>query len=63
MIKISNKAECTGCAACYSACPEECIEMEIDEEGFKYPVVDEKHQYIIFVEGFRDCISVPSANL
>ena len=42
MIKISNKAECTGCAACYSACPEECIEMDIDEEGFKYPVVDEK---------------------
>lgn len=29
---------CTGCSACYAACPVKCIRMELDEEGFLYPV-------------------------
>lgn len=32
-----NKINCTGCAACYSACPVHCISMRRDEEGFLYP--------------------------
>lgn len=32
-----HKKNCTGCSACYSACPLNCIEMKRDEEGFLYP--------------------------
>lgn len=31
---------CTGCAACFSACPKACIQMEADSEGFLRPVID-----------------------
>ena len=31
---------CSGCGACASSCPHNCIEMEPDNEGFRYPVVD-----------------------
>jgi len=34
---------CTGCAACYNACPKNCITMQEDNEGFIYPVVDNNH--------------------
>ena len=40
MIEINNKAECSGCTACYSVCSHNAIEMKSDEEGFKYPKVD-----------------------
>ena len=40
MITISDKSQCTGCSACYSACPKHCIAMEPDKEGFVYPVVN-----------------------
>ncbi len=40
MIQIIDKKECTGCTACYSACPAGCIRMVPDEEGFLYPSVD-----------------------
>lgn len=33
-----SKGECTGCSACMAACPIDCITMQIDEEGFWYPV-------------------------
>ena len=36
------KSECTGCCACFSICPVRCIEMIEDNEGFQYPVIDEK---------------------
>ena len=31
---------CTGCGACASICPVECIEMGYNKEGFYYPSVD-----------------------
>lgn len=38
MLKFNpNKSNCSGCAACYSACPIHCIAMLPDEEGFLYP--------------------------
>ena len=32
--------QCSGCTACYSACPTNAITMSTDEEGFLYPVID-----------------------
>lgn len=40
MISIIDKKRCSGCGACYSVCPKKCINMESDEEGFLYPVVN-----------------------
>jgi coenzyme F420-reducing hydrogenase beta subunit len=37
---IKNLADCTGCYACYSICPKDCISMEVDAEGFWYPHID-----------------------
>ncbi len=42
MIKISKKSDCTGCHACYNICPQHCITMTADTEGFQYPVIDTK---------------------
>lgn len=36
------REDCSGCSACYAACPIGAISMEEDEEGFLYPVVDAK---------------------
>lgn len=41
MIQINNKKDCCGCEGCYNICPMSCISMQYDEEGFKFPVVDE----------------------
>ncbi len=41
MIKISNKTKCSGCYACINICPKNCISMKTDEEGFRYPEIDE----------------------
>lgn len=38
--KNKNNEECSGCHACFSICPESCVSMKIDEEGFWYPKVD-----------------------
>ena len=32
-----EKKHCSGCAACYSVCPKQCISMVRDVEGFVYP--------------------------
>ena len=42
MIEIKHRADCCGCHACFNACPQNCIEMKADEEGFLYPVVDKE---------------------
>ena len=34
--------ECTGCGACYNICPKDSITMQMDSEGFYYPVVNEE---------------------
>lgn len=41
MIKIENKEDCCGCCACMNVCSKDCITMELDNEGFVYPKVDE----------------------
>ena len=38
MISIGNK--CCGCNACCAICPQKCITMQEDEEGFRYPIVN-----------------------
>ena len=39
-ICVLKKEECCGCGACYNRCPQNAIEMVMDEEGFLYPKVD-----------------------
>ncbi len=40
MIAIEHKTGCCGCMACTQICPKKCIEMNVDKEGFWYPIVD-----------------------
>lgn len=40
MLNISKKINCTGCGACKNICPQNCIDMIFDKEGFLYPKVD-----------------------
>ena len=39
-IESVDKKICTGCGACYNACPKEAIKMQPDGEGFLFPVID-----------------------
>lgn len=41
MIEIKDKKDCCGCWACKTVCPVQCITLPEDEEGFRYPKVDE----------------------
>lgn len=40
MIKISDKTKCCGCGSCVQICPQQCIVLIEDKEGFLYPRVD-----------------------
>lgn len=40
MISITDKANCCGCGACAQICPNGCIAMKPDREGFLYPEAD-----------------------
>ena len=42
MINITEKQNCSGCHACSNICPQQCIAMENDKEGFFYPKVNLK---------------------
>ncbi len=37
---FKKKEQCSGCRACEMTCPQNCISMEMDKEGFLYPKVD-----------------------
>lgn len=39
---MMDKKDCTGCGVCYNICPKNAITMQVDEEGFKYPVIDKE---------------------
>ena len=39
-LQTGRKEECTGCGACVDCCPEGCISMRPDQNGFLLPVVD-----------------------
>lgn len=39
MIELTDKSKCSGCHACAEICPQNCIEMKFDSEGFLYPEI------------------------
>ena len=39
-IRLCDKELCTGCMACYNACPHGSISINTDEEGFAVPVIN-----------------------
>lgn len=39
MLELAGKSQCTGCTACASVCPQQCIRMVEDVEGFTYPKI------------------------
>lgn len=41
MIKLCDETSCTQCYSCVNVCPQNCIKMGINDEGFKYPIIDE----------------------
>lgn len=43
MIKITDKSQCCGCWACENICPKKCITMKEDNEGFRYPEIEESN--------------------
>lgn len=40
MIEITDKSKCCGCSSCVQRCPNQCISMKEDEQGFLYPIID-----------------------
>ena len=42
MIQTKKKTDCCGCSACVQACPKQCISFDEDEQGFRYPVVNQE---------------------
>ena len=40
MPNLAEQEYCTGCTACASSCPRDCITMASDENGFLSPVID-----------------------
>lgn len=41
MKQITDPDRCTGCSACRLLCPQKCIDMGYDDEGFYIPFIDE----------------------
>ena len=39
MVDIKEKSKCCGCSACSVKCPQNCITMLSDDEGFEYPAL------------------------
>lgn len=42
MEEIVSKSLCTGCTACMHNCPKSAISFVEDEEGFKYPIINQE---------------------
>lgn len=40
MTVIDDKHNCCGCSSCVQACPQSCISLQADQEGFLYPATD-----------------------
>ena len=40
MIELCKYEDCTGCGACYNACPKDAISMQEVENGFLHPVIN-----------------------
>lgn len=40
MVQIKEKKYCCGCSACSNVCPQNCISMQSDQEGFLYPQIN-----------------------
>lgn len=40
MITITDKTQCCGCSTCQQVCPQQCITLEPDDEGYWYPKVN-----------------------
>lgn len=40
MPHLAETAQCTGCSACASICPKQCIAMKADADGFRFPQID-----------------------
>ena len=49
-----NSELCTGCEACIASCPVSCISMNEDEEGFKYPIINNENECV----GCGKCVRV-----
>ena len=39
-IALCDENQCTGCEACKNSCPQSCISMQSDENGFSHPFID-----------------------
>ncbi len=39
-MKLADSQKCSGCSACYAACPKDAITMTPDAHGFLYPHID-----------------------
>lgn len=39
-MNLCKSSDCTGCLACYNACPKEAIYLAKDEKGFTYPAIN-----------------------
>lgn len=40
-LHVAEKGNCCGCSTCTAVCPQDCIRMVSDKEGFRYPSVDD----------------------
>ncbi len=40
MIQLTFPKDCCGCSACAQRCPQQCIKMQEDKEGFLYPSIN-----------------------
>lgn len=42
MLEVLEKDKCCGCSACFSACGHQAITMQLDSEGFEYPIINQE---------------------